>query len=91
MTPEEYKEIKNSIRYDFMQDNYFNELKEAEILRERMATLRDVEDHVGVYYSREWVIRNILQLSEDDSEEMKTQMEAEKEQFGDPNDQEQQN
>jgi hypothetical protein len=74
-----------------MQDNYFNELKEAEILRERMATLRDVEDHVGVYYSREWVIRNILQLSEDDSEEMKTQMEAEKEQFGDPNDQEQQN
>ena len=74
-----------------MQDNYFNELKEAEILRERMATLRDVEDHVGVYYSREWVIRNILQLSEDDSEEMKTQMEAEKEEFGDPNDQEQQN
>jgi hypothetical protein len=56
-----------------------------------MATLRDVEDHVGVYYSREWVIRNILQLSEDDSEEMKTQMEAEKEEFGDPNDQEQQN
>jgi hypothetical protein len=91
MTPEEFKEIRNSIRYDFMQDNYFNELKEAEILRERMATLRDVEDHVGVYYSREWVIRNILQLSEDDSEEMKTQMEAEKEEFGDPNDQEQQN
>ena len=91
MTPEEFKEIRNAIRYDFMQDNYFNELKEAEILRERMATLRDVEDHVGVYYSREWVIRNILQLSEDDSEEMKTQMEAEKEEFGDPNDQEQQN
>jgi len=91
MTPEEFKEIRNSIRYDFMQDNYFNELKEAEILRERMATLRDVEDHVGVYYSREWVIRNILQLSEEDSEEMKTQMEAEKEEFGDPNDQEQQN
>ena len=87
----EFKEIRNAIRYDFMQDNYFNELKEAEILRERMATLRDVEDHVGVYYSREWVIRNILQLSEDDSEEMKTQMEAEKEEFGDPNDQEQQN
>ena len=72
-------------------DNYFNELKEAEILRERMATLRDIEDHVGVYYSREWVIRNVLQLSEEEAGDMKDQMAAEKEEFGDPNDQEQQN
>lgn len=91
MTPEEFKEIKNLIRYDFMQDNYFNELKEAEILRERMATLRDIEDHVGVYYSREWVIRNVLQLSEDEAGEMKDQMAAEKEEFGDPADQDEQN
>ena len=41
-------------------------LKEAEIIRERMQTLRDVEDHVGVYYSREWVIRNVLQMSDDE-------------------------
>jgi hypothetical protein len=77
MTPEEFKQIKNSIRYDFVKDNYFEELKEAEILRERMQTLRDVEDHVGVYYSREWVIKNILQLSEEDAKELKDQISQE--------------
>ena len=77
MTPEEFKQIKNSIRYDFVKDNYFEELKEAEILRERMQTLRDVEDHVGVYYSREWVIKHILQLSEEDAKDLKDQISQE--------------
>ena len=90
LSPEEWKEIKNDIRYDFIHDNYFNELKEAEILRERMQTLRDVEDHVGVYYSREWIIRNVLQLSEEEAAEMRKQMEEEKAIYGDPADQEQQ-
>ena len=79
MTPEEFAQIKNSIRFDFVKDNYFEELKQAEIMRERMTTLRDVEEHVGVYYSREWVIKNILQMSEEDMENMKEQIEAEKE------------
>jgi hypothetical protein len=83
MTPEEFKQIRNLIRYDFVQDNYFEELKEAEIVRERMQTLRDVEDHVGVYYSREWVIRSILQMSEEEMKEMKEQIEAEKAEYPD--------
>ena len=77
MTPEEFAEIKNYIRYDFVQDNYFEELKQSEIMKERMATLRDVEDHVGVYYSREWVIKNILHMTEDEAKDMKDQIEAE--------------
>lgn len=77
MTPEEFAEIKNFIRYDFVQDNYFEELKQAEIIKERMATLRDVEDHVGVYYSREWVIRNVLMMSEEEMKEMKEQIDQE--------------
>ena len=83
MTPDEFKQIRNLIRYDFVQDNYFEELKEAEIIRERMQTLRDVEDHVGVYYSREWVIRSILQMSEEEMKEMKEQIEAEKAEYPD--------
>jgi hypothetical protein len=79
MTPEEFAQIKNAIRFDFVKDNYFEELKQAEIMRERMTTLRDVEEHVGVYYSREWVIKNILQMSEEDMENMKKQIETEKE------------
>ena len=77
MTPEEFSLIKNDIKYDFVQDNYFEELKQAEITRERMTTLRDVEEHVGTYYSREWVIRNVLQMTEEETKEMKEQIEQE--------------
>jgi len=74
MTPEEFAEIKNDLRYDFIQDNYFTELKEAEINRERLTTLREVEDHIGTYYSREWVRKNVLRMSEEDIKEMDKQM-----------------
>jgi hypothetical protein len=78
MLPEEFAEIKNQIRYDFIVDNYFEELKEAEIIRERMETLRQTEDTVGVYYSREWVRKNVLRMNEEDIKEMKKQIEKEK-------------
>jgi Bacteriophage T4-like portal protein (Gp20) len=78
MLPEEFAEIKNMIRYDFIVDNYFEELKEAEIIRERMETLRQTEDTVGVYYSREWVRKNVLRMNEEDIKEMKKQIEKEK-------------
>lgn len=82
MGPEDFEEIRNQIRYDFVKDNYFEELKQTEIIRERMTTLRDVEEHVGVYYSRSWVVRNILQMSEDEFKEEREQIELEKEEFG---------
>lgn len=82
MGPEEFAEIKNKIRYDFVKDNYFEELKQTEIIRERMTTLRDVEEHVGVYYSRNWVVKNILQMSEDEFKEEREMIEQEKEEFG---------
>tara|TARA_B110000208_G_scaffold188807_1_gene249166 strand:- start:972 stop:2501 length:1530 start_codon:yes stop_codon:yes gene_type:complete len=74
MTPEEFAEIKNDLRYDFIQDNYFTELKEAEIARERLTTLREVEDHIGTYYSREWVRKNVLRMSDEDIKEMDKQI-----------------
>ena len=86
MGPEEFAEIKNRIRYDFVKDNYFEELKQSEIIRERMTTLRDVEDHVGVYYSRQWVVKNILQMSEEDFKDELEIIEQEKEVFGNAED-----
>ena len=79
LTPEEFDQIRNDIRYEFARDNYYDELKQSEILRERMSTLRDIEDQIGKYYSKEWVIRNILQLSEEDFQEMQEQIAKEKE------------
>jgi hypothetical protein len=80
MTPEEFAEIKRDIRYDFKQDNYFTELKENEIFNERITTLTNVEQYVGTYFSRDWIKKNILKMTEDGVEEMQTQMDAEAEQ-----------
>lgn len=77
ITPDEWKEIKNKIRYDFMKDNYFEELKEAEILREKLSTLRDIEEHVGKYFSREWIVKNVLYLTDEQWKEMDKQMSKE--------------
>jgi len=70
LTPKEWSEIKDLIRYDFMKDNYFEELKQMEILREKMSTLRDIDDNVGKYFSREWVQKNVLFMNEDEIKEM---------------------
>lgn len=78
LNPEEFSEIKNKIRYNFMKDNYFEELKQTEILREKITMLRDIEEQVGKYYSREWVVKNVLFMGEDDLREMEKQMKAER-------------
>lgn len=78
LDPEEWAEIKDTIRYDFMKDNYFEELKQTEILREKVTMLRDIEEQIGKYYSREWVIKNVLFMSGDDMREMQKQMDKEK-------------
>ena len=83
MTPEEFAEIKNQIRYDFIQDNYFTELKEAEITRERLTTLREVDEHIGTYYSKEWVRKNVLRMSDDEIKDMEKQIAAEVEEAPD--------
>lgn len=74
LTPEEFNEIKNDIRYDFVKDNYFEELKESEILRERLNTLRDISDYTGKYFSHQWITANVLQMSEEQQQTMEDQI-----------------
>lgn len=83
MTVDEWKSIKNKIRYNFQEDNHFEELKHAEILRERIQTMRDLEEYVGRYYSQEWVRKNILMQSDDDIQKANEQIEAEEKQASD--------
>ena len=78
LTPAEFNEIKNDIRYDFVKDNYFEELKEAEILRERLNTLRDISDYTGKYFSHQWITANVLRMSEEQAEDMEQQISDEK-------------
>ena len=76
--PKDWPVIEESINVDFVEDNYFAELKEFEILRERLEMLQLVEEQIGKYYSQEWVRRNILHQSDEDIETIDDQIEKEK-------------
>ena len=77
-TADEFDEFKENIYYDFIKDNNFAELKEAELVRERLSLLGSVDPYVGRYYSMEWIQRNVLRLTDDDMKEMRKQIDAEK-------------
>lgn len=79
VTKTEWKEIRGQIHYDFQEDNHFTELKTAEIMRERLGLLSEIDAYVGKYYSVEWVRKNVLQQSEEEIEEVDLQIESEKE------------
>ena len=71
---EEWTKIKNKIHFNFQQDNYFAELKDQEIIRERMNTVAMMDPYVGKYFSEEWIRKNILQLTDEDIEQMEKEM-----------------
>jgi hypothetical protein len=77
MTIEEWQDLKDNIKYDYQEDNHFEELKEQEILSQRMQTLQAINDYVGQYYSKTWVRKNILQQSDEDIEEIDKEIEEE--------------
>ncbi len=65
MTREEWKEFKNDIKYDFQRDNYYAEIKEQDMMNNRLAVLGVVDAYAGKYYSVEWIRRNILRQNEE--------------------------
>ena len=76
-TREEWEEFKEDIYYDFQKDNNFVELRDAELLRERINLLTQVDPFVGRYYSADWVKRHILQLTKEQIEEMNKEIKKE--------------
>jgi len=74
---EEWKQMSEHIQFDFLQDNNFTELKNAELLKERLEMLSQVENYVGTYFSKEWVKKNVLHLTDDEIGEMQKQMDGE--------------
>ena len=77
MTREEWKEMKNDIRYDFQRDNYYAEIKEQDVLNNRLAVLGVVDAYVGKYYSAEWIRKNVLRQTDEEIREIDSQIEAE--------------
>jgi len=74
---EEWETFKEEIFYDYIKDNNFTELRDAELLTQRLQTLTLIDPYVGRYYSQEWVNKNVLHLTDDELEEMKKQIDSE--------------
>jgi hypothetical protein len=76
-TIEEWEEFKEAIYYDFKKDNNFTEMRDAEILKERISTATQIDPYVGRYYSSAWVKKNVLHMTEEEIDEMQKEIEEE--------------
>jgi hypothetical protein len=70
-------EVRGQINFDFLQDTHFAELKNAELLREKIGTLRELDEFVGKYYSVEWVRKNVLMQTDEEIKEIDKQIDDE--------------
>jgi hypothetical protein len=82
ITESDWDDIEESINIDFLEDNYFAELKEFEIMRERLEMAQQMEDLIGKYVSNEYVRRVVLKQSDEDIESLDKQIEKEKAEGG---------
>jgi len=74
---EEWDSMKEHIQFDFMQDGHFTELKNAEILQNRLDMLGQIESYVGTYFSKEYVRKNVLRMNDEEIEEVENQIKDE--------------
>ena len=77
MSEDDWKMIEIDINFDYNRDSYFSELKESEIMRDRLELLSQADEYIGKYYSVDWVRRNILQQTEEEIASMDIQMQKE--------------
>jgi hypothetical protein len=76
-TKSDWEEWKDDLFVDFMKDNHFTELVESEVWRDRLSTLDQAWNYAGELFSKEWIMKDILKLSDTDYTEMQKQIAAE--------------
>ena len=80
VSPEDWEKLEEHIQYDFLYDNHFSELKEAELMTERLNIAATAEPYVGKYYSQDWVRRKIIRQTDEEIIEQDKQIAKEIEQ-----------
>jgi len=80
MTVDEWKLLSDKIKYDYVSDNHFSELKKTEILRERLQTLNDIDQYVGKYFSEAYIKKHVLNLNNEEIDQMEKEISKEVEQ-----------
>ena len=78
ITPEEWETMSDHIQYDFLYDNHFAELKEAELMQERLGLLATADPYIGKYYSVDYIRRKILRQTDEELVEQDKLIKAEK-------------
>jgi hypothetical protein len=77
ISPEDWPRMQEHIQYDFMEDGHFAELKDAELLNDRIQTLDSIQSYIGTFFSKEYVLKKVLNMTDAEIEEMRVQMKKE--------------
>ena len=77
ITKDDWNTWKETIAFDFIEDNYFSELKQSEMIKERFDMLSSLDEYIGKFISNEWVRKNILRFNDDEIEQIAKQIDAE--------------
>jgi hypothetical protein len=77
VTVEDWKSISQYIKFDYAKDNYYEELKETDVLNSRLQVAGQLAPYIGKYYSHGWIRSNIFKQSDEDREQMDTEIKEE--------------
>jgi len=82
ITEDDWNEWKSNIIVDFVRDNHFTELKENEVLAGRLQIMDQMQQYTGEYFSKEWIMKNVLRFDDDQIKKMQEEIEEEKPEEG---------
>ena len=71
---EDWDSMKEHIQYDFLKDGHFSELKDAELLRDRIDALDSIQSYIGTFFSKEYVLKNVLRMNDSEIDDMRDQI-----------------
>ena len=77
LTLNDWRSISKNIHYEWQTDSHFAELKEAEILRERLDMLGNIDSYIGTFFSKKWVQRNVLNMTDYEIDDMQREINKE--------------
>jgi hypothetical protein len=77
MSKKEWREVRNQIQYIWQQDNYYAEIKETELMKDRLELATETEEFIGKYFSNLWVQKEIFKMTDDDIKEQQAQIKKE--------------
>jgi hypothetical protein len=74
IAPDDWDLMQEHIQYDYLQDGHFAELKEAELLNDRIQTLDNIQSYVGTFFSKEYVLKKVLRMNDAEVDQMRDQI-----------------